>query len=81
MRPGFIVSLNLDKRADFNLFTPSKSLIRLAHITDLCTVILMGKLYCKNKIKREELSDVELILNLFETGQIEALTQLEGEFI
>ncbi|MGB5595347.1 MAG: asparagine synthase-related protein, partial [Crocosphaera sp.] len=80
MRPGFIVTLNDEKRADFKLFFPHQSLIKVAHITDLYTVIFMGKLYYKNRIKGEELSDIELILNLFKTGEIEALTQLEGEF-
>ncbi len=79
MRPGFIITLNPDKKIDLKLFHPDKSLIKVVNIPNQYTVILMGKIFYQEK--KENISDADIILNLFKTQSIEALKQLEGEFI
>lgn len=51
MRPGFLVTLTANRTANFQLFSPLESVIKIAHQEDLCTVILLGKIYYKKKSK------------------------------
>ncbi|MDJ0582889.1 asparagine synthetase B family protein [Crocosphaera sp.] len=79
MRPGFIITLNSDKKIDFQLFGIDQSLIKVVNIPNQYTVILMGKIYYQDK--KENISDADIILNLFKTGNIEELKNIEGELI
>lgn len=79
MRPGFLVTLNPDKKIEFQLFFPVHNLIKVVYIPEQYTVILMGKIHYQDK--QENTSDADIILKLFKIKGIEALKTLEGEFI
>ena len=79
MRPGFIISLNSDKKIDIQLFFSDQSLIQVINILDSYKVIVMGKIYYQDK--KEDKTDADIILNLFKTGGIEELKKIEGELI
>ena len=93
MRIGFEVILEIDKKAEFNVFPsrkfPKNSLITFAQdSTTEIAVVLMGRIYYHNDLKNhfpkafasDLTSDSALVLAIFRHYGSQALEQLEGEF-